>query len=206
MASLMIPRRFEWWRLAFLLAGGLVLIGGPRHPRGTMVEMLAHPDWTPAHVLMLAGFVALLIGLTLMSAEMPLSNGLRRWRRVAIAVTAFQAVEMAVHTVAALDHANLAAGRPTPILATHLMLSVIAYPLFAVGIIGFMLTASRERALGSPRITWLGVLGALGHGAAAPLAVVAKLAWAPLLFPLLTLLAIWMVLAALWPRAAALLV
>jgi hypothetical protein len=200
---LVSQKPFDWWRLAFLIGGGLVLTGGPRHPRGPMAEMLAHPDWTPAHVWMLAGFVALLIGLTTLPHDALLTNRLRRWRRVAIAATAFQAVEVAVHTVAVLDHANLVAGRPTPILTTHMMLSVIAYPLFAVGIIGFMVTASRERTLGSPWITWLGALGALGHGAAAPLAVVAKLAWAPLLFPLLTLLAIWMVLAALWPRGAA---
>ncbi len=51
------------WRSAFILSALLLMIGGPQHPDGTMVEMLGHPDWIPAHTLMLAGFGVLLVGL-----------------------------------------------------------------------------------------------------------------------------------------------
>lgn len=195
----MTTRRFEWWRSLFILAGGLILAGGPRHPGGTMAEMLANPEWIPAHTLMLAGFVALLAGLVVVSRE-PLSNAMRRSVRLAVAGAALQTLEMAVHTVAAFDHANLMAGRPTPILSTHVALSVVAYPLFAAAMIGFIVAGARERAIGSRWIAWLGIIGAFGHGVAAPLTILTNFAWARLLFPLLTALALWMVVAALLPR------
>ncbi|MEO5821614.1 MAG: hypothetical protein ABIT71_14025 [Vicinamibacteraceae bacterium] len=192
-----------WWRLAFVVAGMLILIGGPRHPGGTMMEMLGHPDWTLAHSLMTGGFVALGLGLFGLRGDATLSAPVRRALWWATLGAALQVVEMVLHTLANLDHANLMAGRATPILSTHLALAVLAYPAFAVAMIVFIVVTARERALGSPFIAWLGVIGALGHGIAAPLAVLTKVPWARHLFPLLVLLAVWMMLTALWPRRAA---
>lgn len=195
-------RRFDWWRPAFLVAGALILAGGPRHPGGTMVEMLGDPDWTIAHVLMTSGFVALAAGLFTFGTDASLTAPARRARRWALLGSAVQIVEMVLHTLASVDHANLMAGRPTPILSTHLTLAIAAYPLFGAAMIVFIVVATRERAIGSPWIAWVGVLGALGHGLAAPLTVGNAFPWARRLFPLLILLAIWAILAALWPRRA----
>ncbi|MEO7273451.1 MAG: hypothetical protein ABIX28_00125 [Vicinamibacterales bacterium] len=195
----MTAGRFDWCRPLFILAGGLVLAGGPRHPGGTMVEMLGDPEWIPAHTMMLGGFLSLLLGLVAFSRG-ALTPAMRRWAGLAIAGAALQAVEMALHTAAALDHANPMAGRPTPILSTHLALAIAAYPMFAAAVIGFMVVVLRERALGSPWIAWIGVLGALGHGIAAPLTVLAAVPWARSLFPAVVGLAIWLILAGLWPR------
>lgn len=193
-------RGFDWWRPAFMLAGGLILAGGPRHPGGTMVEMLADPDWTIAHVLMLGGFVALTLGLTALGPENRLTAPVRRARRWALIGACVQVVEMVLHTLASVDHANLMAGRATPILSAHLMLSVLAYPMFGAAMVYFIVVATRERALGSPFIAWLGVIGAIGHGVAPPLTLLTTLPWARRLFPLLVLLALWAILTALWPR------
>jgi alkylhydroperoxidase/carboxymuconolactone decarboxylase family protein YurZ len=196
----MLAQRFDWWRPLFILAGGLVLAGGPRHPGGTMAEMLGNPEWIPAHTLMLAGFLSLLLGLVAFSRD-ALTPTMRRWARVAVAGAALQAVEMALHTAAALDHANLMAGRATPILSTHLALAVFAYPVFAASMIGFMVAGARDRAMGSsPWIVWIGVLGAFGHGIAAPLVVLTAVPWARSLFPAVIGLAIWLILAGLLPR------
>ncbi len=54
------------WRLCFGLAAILLLMGGGQHPNGTMAEMLAHPAWVQSHLFMLAGFVALFVGLILL--------------------------------------------------------------------------------------------------------------------------------------------
>jgi hypothetical protein len=197
-----MARRFDTWRLAFIAAGVLILVGGPRHPAGTMVEMLGDPNWIPAHALMLGGFVALWLGLIALGREAALTAPVRRAVRWASIGGAIQVVEMVLHTWAAADHANLMAGRATPILSTHLALAVVAYPLFAIAMIVFIIVTTRERALGSPVIAWLGVVGAIGHGLAAPLTVLTTLAWARRLFPLLILLALWMILTALWPRRA----
>lgn len=188
------------WRPFFVLSGALLLLGGRRHPRGPMVEMLAHPDWVPSHALLFAGFVALLLGLALLRRDRSISRRTRRWLRAAAVGAAVQAFEMAVHTVAYIDHVNLAAGNPTPVLTTHLRLALVAYPVFGLTMGGFVVVATRERALGSTWIAWLGVLGALAHGAAAPLAALVEGGWPSLLFPGLLLLAAWLVLTGIWPR------
>jgi hypothetical protein len=195
-----MARRFDWWRPAFILAGALILIGGPRHPGGTMAEMLGDPNWTLAHVLMLGGFVALALGLIALGPESRLPVPVRRARRWALIGAGVQIVEMVLHTLASVDHANLMAGRATPILSTHLLLAVVAYPIFGAAMIVFIVVATRERTLGSPFIAWLGVIGAIGHGLAPPLTMLTTLPWARRLFPLLVLLALWAILAALWPR------
>ncbi|HEY7216041.1 MAG TPA: hypothetical protein VIC28_15570 [Thermoanaerobaculia bacterium] len=191
--------RFSLWRPCFALAALLILIGGPQHPGGSMAEMLAHPKWVPSHAFILAGFLAMLAGLILYQRSAALPERTRRWARIATFGTILQAVEMAFHTAAYVDHANLMAGRATPVLTTHLWLAVIFYPIFAVTVIGFIVATLRDRSLGSPWIGWLGILGALAHGAAAPLVVLFKVQEARILFPLLMLLAFWLILAALWP-------
>ena len=54
---------FPHWRSFFFLSALLLPIGGLQHPDGTMAEMLAHPAWVRAHAFMLAGFLALFVGL-----------------------------------------------------------------------------------------------------------------------------------------------
>ncbi len=191
--------RFGLWRLFFALSALFILIGGPQHPGGSMAEMLAHPKWVPSHAWLLAGFLALLVGLILYQRGAALPERTRRWVRLAMFGTVLQAVEMAFHTAAVVDHANLMAGRATPVLTTHLWLAVIFYPIFGATIVGFIVATLRDRSLGSPWIGWLGILGALAHGASAPLVVLFKVQGARILFPLLMLLAFWQILAALWP-------
>ncbi len=116
--------------------------------------------------------------------------------------TAFQILEMVVHTAAAVDHGRLVAGEPTPVLTTHLALSLVAYPAFGITVIGWILATARDRLAGSRWIAWLGVLGAVAHGAAPPLVVGLDVPGARVLFPMVMLFALWCVLAAFWPRAA----
>jgi hypothetical protein len=192
---------FGSWRPFFLLSGVLIVVGGMNHPRGRMVEMLAHPDWVWSHSLMLLGFLALAAGLVLYRrAASPLPERTSRWLRLALYGTALQAIEMAFHTVSVVDGEHLAAGHATPVLTTHLVLAVILYPVFAATIIGFIVATARERTLASPWIAWLGILGAAAHGLSAPLVVGLRISQAGILFPLLMLLAIWLALAAVWPR------
>lgn len=164
-----------------------------------MAEMLAHPQWVPAHSLLLAGFALLPIGLLLHRRAVRLPGTSARWTWLAIAGAVFQAVEMAFHLAAYVDHANLVAGRATPVLTTHLWLAAVSYPIFGVTVVGWIVVGARDKVIGSPWITWLGVLGAIAHGAAAPLAVVLELEWARVLFPMVVLLALWLVLAGFWP-------
>jgi hypothetical protein len=194
--------RFGLWRPFFILSALFILTGGPMHPRGNMAEMLGHHDWVLSHTLQLAGFISLLIGLILYNQSAAVPDRTRKWVRIAAIGTALQAVEMVFHTASVVDHANLVAGRGTPVLTTHLWLAVILYPIFALTIVGLILAGMRDRSLGSPWIGWLGILGAVAHGASAPLVVGLKIMQAGILFPLLILLALWLLLSALWPSRA----
>jgi len=191
--------RFGLWRPCFVLSALFILVGGPRHPRGTMAEMLGHPDWVLSHALMLVGFVALLLGLILYNRGAAVPDRTRKWLRFALIGSALQVVEMVMHTVSVVDHANLVAGRATPVLTTHLWLAVVFYPIFAATIVGLILAGMRDRSLGSPWIGWLGILGAVAHGASAPLVILFEIEQARILFPGIALLAIWLLLGALWP-------
>ena len=189
------------WRFLFFSAGVLILVGGPQHPKGDMAQMLADSAWVPAHSYLLAGFVAMLLGLVL-SARNPLSARMRLWLRLAIAGTVLQCIEMALHLAAKVDVENLVAGRPTPVLTTHLFLAVCVYPIFAATVIGLIIAGAREHKLGSWWIAWLGIIGTAGHGLSAPLVVAVKWGPAGILFPFLMGLALWLVLASVWPVRA----
>jgi hypothetical protein len=190
------------WRILFVIAALFFLVGGPRHPRGTMAEMLAHSDWLPAHLLMLAGWVTLLIALVVFRRASSLPERSQKWLRLALIGVGLQALEMGIHAIANLDHGNLMAGRPTPLLTTHLWLAAVCYPIFGITATGLILATVRDRVLGSPWIAWIGILGALAEGLAAPVVLLTEIPWTRILFPLFMLFAIWLILAALWPLRA----
>lgn len=187
------------WRLFFVLSAILLVVGGPRHPGGTMAEMLAHPDWLPSHALTLLGFVALLMGLILYQRSVLLPDRTRTWVRFAVLGTALLVVEMSFHTAATIDQLNLVAGRATPVLTTHLWLSVVLYPIFALTLVGLIIADARDRVLGSVWIAWMGILGAVAPALAAPLVVLLHVERARNLFPLMVLFALWALLAGVWP-------
>ena len=185
------------WRPAFLLSALLLMIGGPQHPDGTMVEMLAHPAWVRAHSLMLAGFVVLFVGLLLFRASPSLPDRTQRWTRYALVGTGLQVVETVLHTASVVDHANLAAGSATPVLTTHLAAALVFYPAFSATVVGLIVVAASDGVLGSPWISWLGVVGLVANGIA-PALVLSGFDDATLLFRLLMLFAVWLILSSLW--------
>jgi hypothetical protein len=194
--------RFQPWRPFLLVGAAGILAGGPRHPGGSMAEMLAHPDWVLSHVLVLAGYISLLVALVLFRRAGAVPMGTDRWARLAVIGTALMSIEAIFHTVSYVDHGNLVAGRGTPILTTHLVLAVIVYPVFAATIIGFMLAGARDRVIGSRWITWLGILGAVMHGIAPPLVVGLGDERFRFLFPGVVLFALWELIASFLPARA----
>ena len=187
---------FPHWRSLFFLSALLLPIGGLQHPDGTMAEMLAHPAWVRAHALMLAGFLALFVGLFFLRSHATLPEATRRWTRFALIGTALQVVEMALHTAAVVDHANLVAGNATPVLSTHLAAAVVLYPVFSASVVGLIIVGARDGVLGSRWVSWLGVVGLAAHGLA-PALVTFVSEDARILFRLLMLVAVWLILAAL---------
>jgi hypothetical protein len=181
------------WRTCFVAAGALIAIGGPMHPKGTTEQMLANPAWIPGHLLVLGGFVSLLAGLILYRRSEAVTPATRRALRIAAVGTLLQVIEMAFHAAAAVDHDHLVAGHATPILTTHLTLALFCYPAFAASMIWLIVTGVRERSIGSKWTAPLGVIGAVAHGMAPPLVVGLDMSSASVLFPMLILLAVWMI-------------
>jgi hypothetical protein len=185
-----------------VLSGILLAAGGSMHPSGSMEQMLASPRWVPGHALVLAGYAALLTALVQLRRRRGVSHRARPWVRFAIVATAAQVVEMVAHTAAVSDLGNLTADVGTPVLTLHLMLAVFCYPLFALGIIGLIYAGARDHVLGSWWIGWLGVIGAVAQGIAAPMVIAGGDTRFAFLFAGVLPLAIWVVLAGLWPVRA----
>lgn len=195
------------WRPAFLFAGIALMVGGPRHPAPrpelpfseSTALMLAHPDWVPSHLLMLAAFCFLLTALLIWQrrAHPPAS---RRWTRFALFAVALAVLEMAFHTAAGIDLERLRAGSATPILTTHLTLAAIANPLLAVGLAAVALQGARFRQLGSRWIVWLVVLGSTLFGFASMYVVLTHDQRVSPLFAIgAALMALWFLAVAFWP-------
>lgn len=167
-----------------------------------MEQMLADPLWVPGHSLVLAGYAALLTALVQLRRRRGVSHRARPWVRFAIVATAAQVVEMAAHTAAKMDLGNLIADVGTPMLTLHLMLAVFCYPLFALGVTGLIFAGARDHVLGSWWIGWLGVIGAVAQGIAAPMVIAGGDGRFAILFAGILPLGVWAVLAGLWPVRA----
>jgi hypothetical protein len=157
-----------------------------------MAEMLAHPDWFMSHALQSIAFAAMTMGLWLFGRSRELHPSVRAWLGLAIAGTLLQTVEMIVHTAAMVDHMNLVDGASTPVLTTHLWMTMALYPVFAITVSGFIITAASTRALGRLWLAPIGVVGLLAHAAAAVLVVGMEIEEARVLFPGIVLLAVWL--------------
>ncbi len=189
------------WRIWFVV-GGLLYLGGLQHPHGALVDMLPDPAWIRAHVTILAGLVVLVAGLVSFRRSVEVSLRLRRWVGFAIVMTAFEVLEMAVHTFAFVDADALASGAATPVLTTHLGMATAIYTPYAISMIGLIWLGQREGALGSPWIGWIGLFGAAAHGVVMWLVFVFEVSGSGILFPLSVSLAIWFILAGVWPAGS----
>lgn len=186
------------WRPLFVLFAVLVAVGGPRHPRGSPVQMLADPAWISSHLFVLLGFVALLGGLIAFRGR---GAGLpaRTSRRAALAILGMtlQVIAFALHAASSLDHGNLAAGRATPLLTAATWCAVVFSPLFAASLTGLIVAGVQDRTLGSVWTAWAGILGALLYGVA-PLLEAAHLIRPEQFAPALMGVALWAIGSGLW--------
>jgi hypothetical protein len=168
--------RNHGWRIALVASGVVMVTGAPRHPssdakysmREELAIMTSHPDWVPAHLMVMLGTILLAAGLLTAYRK-------RAWPGVqpalgiaAVAVTAY-VVETAFHLAAVVDNHALHHGGATPVATTHVWLSVLLYPLtgLAVSYLGIRQLAAwrgARRLLGLPA-----AVGGLAHAVSVPL-------------------------------------
>ena len=194
------------WRALFVVGGLIYFVGAFFHPRGGgMAGMLVDSAWIPSHSAVFIGLLLMSIGLVFFRRSSRVSPKMDRWLAFAIVMAVLEIVEMGLHTMAyvdaaALTHGALHGGLATPVLTIHIWMATLVYTPFAVAMIGLILMGQRERALGSPWINWLGLVGALAHGSVMWLVVVFQIGGAGVLFPIYALtLSLWFILAGLWP-------
>ena len=187
------------WRGLFAAAGGFMLAGGPKHPRGTMLEMLQHPDWLMSHTLVTIGYALMAAGLVAFSRTGSNTAAMKRWTKLAIAGTVLMTVEMIFHTAAMVDAGHLAAGHSTPVLSTHMAMTMVFYPIFGATSALFFIKGMRERAIGSVFYAWIGIVGTIANAIAPILVGVFGLMQARILFAFMIGIGIYLILAAVTP-------
>ncbi|HET6968364.1 MAG TPA: hypothetical protein VFI44_08815 [Ornithinibacter sp.] len=176
----MTTLRSHGWRLLLLASGAFMMAGGPRHPesdagqplREELATMTAHPDWVPAHVLVLVSTVLLALGLWAARASGTWPWSTRRSLTVGAIAVSVYVVEAAFHLAAVVDSHALAHGGAAPVAMTHVGLSLVLYPLTGLAIAGLAL--SYGRALGGWRrvVAGVGVVAGLAQATSVPLSLV----------------------------------
>ena len=168
--------RNHGWRVALVASAAAALVGGPMHPSGDaedplleeLATMTAHPDWVPAHTLLVVSAVLLALGLAAAHRGRAWPTAHKAVGVAALAVSLY-VVETLFHLAAAVDSHELHHGDTAPVAYTHLGLSVILYPVAGLAI---AYLASRQVGTwrGPRRITGVpGVVGGTLHAVAVPL-------------------------------------
>lgn len=172
----MNPLRNHGWRIALIASGVLMVTGAPRHPssdakypmREELAIMTSHPDWVPAHLLVMLSTVLFAAGL-LMAYRKDVWPDVRPALGIAAVAVAAYVVETGFHLAAVVDNHALHHGGATPVATTHMWLSVLLYPLtgLAVSYLGIRQLAvwrGARRFLGLPA-----AVGGLAHATSLPL-------------------------------------
>ncbi len=167
------------WRIALIASGIVMVTGAPRHPssdarypmREELAIMTSHPDWVPAHLMIMLSTVLLAAGL-LGAYRTKAWPGVQPALGIAAVAVAAYVIETAFHLAAAVDNHALHHGGATPVATTHIWLSLLLYPLtgLALAYLGVRQLAvwpGARRLVGLPA-----VVGGLAHAVSVPLTLV----------------------------------
>lgn len=179
-------------RRAGLILGGaglLMLVAGQLHPRearSTVAETLAgyfrSPLWDVSHLLLLVSLWIAAAGLLIARRHDVFDVRLRRQLAVTAGAWSLVSLELVPHLLARRDLHALEHGEATPMLDLHLLLGVVATPLFGLTAALLAVALARtERTWPARLLAVPGVLGGLAYAASSPLiAFTDSVAFAPL--------------------------
>ncbi len=185
-----------------LILGGLLMAaGGQLHPTGSgptveahLLSMFGDPRWGEAHVLLLIGSIASVLGFVTAWRGCVFGPRVQRVLPAVMIGWGFGAVEMVPHLWAAHEADALTHHGATPVLDLHVILQVIASP--AVGLTGALVAVVVARSARTWPARILAVVAASGgvlSAAAGPLVVLTGDPQYTLLFPFQAGLAVWLV-------------
>jgi hypothetical protein len=176
-------------------------VGGSLHPHDakesltdTLLGLLSSPAWGVSHVLIITGVVLVVLGLAGARRERLFPDQVRLWLTLAIVCWAISVVELVPHLLAGSEHHALEAGESTPMLTTHLTLSVVTGPLLGLSVAALAVAVARAaRTVPAWLLAVVGVLGGLVFGAAAPVVAVTQNPALTALFSADALVSVWLV-------------
>ena len=172
----MTSLRTQGWRIALVASAVAALVGGPMHPsadaqdsvREELATMTAHPDWVPAHSLIVLSAVLLAVGLAAAYRAKAWPTAHKALGIAALAVFLY-VVETVFHLAAAVDSHELHHGEQAPVAYTHLGLAAVLYPVAGIAI-AYLASRQVMTWRGPRRLTGLpGVVGGTLHAVAVPL-------------------------------------
>lgn len=191
--------RTHGWRIALVASAVAALVGGPMHPSGDaedplreeLATMTAHPDWVPAHSLIVVSAVLLAIGLTAAYRGRAWPTAHKALGVAAVAVSLY-VVETLFHLAAAVDSHELHHGEQAPVAYTHLGLALVLYPIAGLAI-SYLASRQVMTWRGPRRFTGVpGVVGGILHTLAVPLTLMLPTAeLTPLFAGATVLIAVW---------------
>jgi hypothetical protein len=189
------------WRIALVASGAAMLIGGLMHPkadasgsvRQELATMTSHPDWVPAHVLILLSTALLAGGLTAAYRRGAFPTARTALGLAAVAICVY-AVETVFHLAAAVDSHALQHGGAAPVAFTHVALRIVLYPVAGLAIANLawrQVVAGR----GPRRLAGLaGVAGGLSYALWVPLTLtLPDVQLSPVSTTAIALLVVWAV-------------
>jgi len=151
----------RWPAVLLGLGGLLTAVGGSLHPHDaqetltdTLVGLLSSPVWGTSHLLILAGVLLVVAGLAGARRERLFPDQVRGWLTVAIVCWAIAVVELVPHLLAGSEHHALEAGEATPMLTTHVTLSVVTEPLLGLSIAALAVAVAVGQPIRSRRRCW----------------------------------------------------
>ena len=187
------------WPAVLFGVGGLVMaVGGSLHPHDaketltdTLVGLLSSPAWGTSHVLIIALVVA---GLAGARRERLFPDAVRGWLTVTTVCWAISVVELVPHLLAGSEHHALEAGESTPMLTTHLTLSVVTGPLLGLSTAALAVAvAVAARTVPAWLLAVVGAVGGVVFGAASPAVAITQNPALTTLFSADALVSVWLV-------------
>jgi hypothetical protein len=165
-------------RVAPLLGFGglLIAVGGELHPHDTkdtvhdtLEHYLASSVWNLSHLLVLTGVLVAVGGMVLARRAQAFGPTVQPALSVAIWCWTLAAIELVPHVLATRDLDALQDHGSTPILDTHLLLNVVATPLFGLSAAALAIAVARAaRTKPATALAVLAVVGGLAYAAAGP--------------------------------------
>ncbi len=172
--------RTQPWRVAFVLGGAAMAIGGPLHPesdakeslRDELATMTSGDTWVLSHSLIALGTAMLAVGLWSAHRNRSWPASTRTALKVVAVTMSLYVVETLFHLASVVDSEALADGEAAPVAFAHVGLALVLYPVS--GITFAWLSARLLRAVSRPEKVFgvVGVLAGILHAASVPSTVV----------------------------------